>query len=86
MLGAGRAASVYEGLDVILGIKVALKVLNTILSTNIQMKKRFRNEAKLMASLDHPNMTKVIDFDEQSQTVREGLKYQLKIPMRLIFN
>jgi serine/threonine protein kinase len=40
-------------------------VLNPILSANIQIKERFRNEAKLLESLDHPNITKVIDFDDQ---------------------
>ena len=60
-------ASVYEAEHEMLGTKVAIKVLNPILSANAQIKERFRNEAKLMASLDHPNITKVIDFDEHSQ-------------------
>jgi len=60
-------ASVYEAVHEMLGTKVAIKVLNPILSANETIKKRFRNEAVLMASLDHPNITKVIDFDEQPQ-------------------
>ena len=67
LIGEGGMASVYEAEHEILGMKVAIKVLNPILSANAQIKERFRNEAKLMASLDHQNITKVIDFDEQPQ-------------------
>ena len=67
LIGEGGMASVYEAEHEMLGTKVAIKVLNPILSSNTQIKERFRNEAKLMASLDHPNITKVIDFDEQIQ-------------------
>lgn len=57
-------ASVYEAEHELLGSKVAIKVLNPDLSLNEQVRKRFINEARLMASLDHPNITKVIDFYE----------------------
>ena len=67
LIGEGGMASVYEAEHEMLGTKVAVKVLNPILSANAEIKTRFRNEAKLMASLDHPNITKVIDFDEQPQ-------------------
>ena len=67
LIGEGGMASVYEAEHEMLGTKVAIKVLNPILSANTQIKERFRNEAKLMASLDHPNITKVIDFNEQPQ-------------------
>ena len=67
LIGEGGMASVYEAEHEMLGTKVAIKVLNPILSANAQIKERFRNEAKLLASLDHPNITKVIDFDEQPQ-------------------
>ena len=67
LIGEGGMASVYEAEHEMLGTKVAIKVLNPILSANAEIKTRFRNEAKLMASLDHPNITKVIDFDEQPQ-------------------
>ena len=31
---------------------------------------RFEQEAKIMASLDHPGITKVIDFDEKTITMK----------------
>ena len=75
LIGEGGMASVYEAEHEMLGTKVAIKVLNPILSANTQIKERFRNEAKLMASLDHPNITKVIDFDEQSQQLSIVMEY-----------
>jgi serine/threonine protein kinase len=67
LIGEGGMANVYEAEHELLGTKVAIKVLNPILSANAQIKERFRNEAKLMASLNHPNITRVLDFDEQPQ-------------------
>ena len=64
-IGEGGMATVFEAVHELLGTKVAIKVLNPTLSDNPQIRERFINEAKLMASLDHPNITKVIDFDDQ---------------------
>jgi len=75
LIGEGGMASVYEAEHEMLGTKVAIKVLNPILSANAQIKERFRNEAKLMASLDHPNITKVMDFDEQPQQLSIVMEY-----------
>ena len=75
LIGEGGMASVYEAEHEMLGTKVAVKVLNPILSANAQIKERFRNEAKLMASLDHPNITKVIDFDEQPHQLSIVMEY-----------
>ena len=65
LIGQGGMASVYEATHEMLGTKVAIKVLNPILSANEQIRERFKNEAKLMASLNHQNITKISDFDEQ---------------------
>lgn len=64
-IGEGGMASVYEGTHEKLGTKVAVKILNPILTANKQIRMRFENEAKFMASLDHPNITRVLDYDEQ---------------------
>jgi uncharacterized protein (TIGR02145 family) len=65
LIGEGGMASVYEAEHEMLGTKVAVKVLNPILSENTQIRERFKNEAKVMASFNHPNITKIIDFDDQ---------------------
>ena len=75
LIGEGGMASVYEAEHEMLGTKVALKVLNPILSANAQIRERFKNEAKLMASLNHPNITKVIDFDDQPQQLSIVLEF-----------
>ena len=75
LIGEGGMASVYEAEHEMLGTKVAIKILNPILSANAQIKERFRNEAKLMASLDQANITKVIDFDEQPGQLSIVMEY-----------
>ena len=67
LIGEGGMASVYEAEHEVLATRVAIKVLNPILSANSQIRERFKNEAKIMASLNHPNIIKVIDFDDQPQ-------------------
>lgn len=74
-IGKGGMASVWEAEHEMLENKVAIKVLNPILSDNSQIIERFKNEAKLMASLNHPNITKVIDFDEQPHRLSIIMEY-----------
>lgn len=74
-VGEGGMASVFEAEHETLGTTVAIKVLNPILSANAQIRERFRNEAKLMASLNHPNITKVIDLYEQPQQLAIIMEY-----------
>jgi serine/threonine protein kinase len=64
LIGEGGMASVYEGEHEALGTKAAIKILNPILSANKQIRERFKNEARMMASLDHPNITRVLDYEE----------------------
>jgi serine/threonine protein kinase len=63
-IGEGGMANVYEGTHVTLGTKAAVKILNPLLAKNEQFRQRFQNEAAFMASLDHPNITKVFDFED----------------------
>jgi uncharacterized protein (TIGR02145 family) len=63
-IGEGGMASVYEGEHEALGTKAAIKILNPILSANKQIRERFKNEARIMASLDHPNIIRVYDYEE----------------------
>ncbi len=63
-IGEGGMANVYEGIHITLGTKAAIKILNPILAKNEQFRQRFQNEAAFMASLDHPNITKVFDFED----------------------
>ncbi len=69
VIGEGGMACVYEGLHEKLGTRVAIKVLNPILARNAQLRQRFENEANFMASLNHPNITRVLDLEEQEETI-----------------
>jgi uncharacterized protein (TIGR02145 family) len=64
LIGEGGMASVYEGQHESLGTSSAIKILNPILSTNLQIRERFKNEAKFMSSLKHPNIGIIHDFEE----------------------
>ena len=68
-IGEGGMASVYEAVHEKLGTKVAIKILSPILARNPQLRQRFENEANFMASLNHPNITRVLDIEEQDDTL-----------------
>ena len=69
LIGEGGMANVYEGVHERLEKKVAVKVLNPMLSANAQRRARFENEAKIMSSLEHANIVKVIDYCDQEGTL-----------------
>ncbi len=54
-LGTGGFATVYQALDTIEGIRVALKIPHPQLLSK-EILAAFRSEARLMARLDHPNI------------------------------
>jgi tRNA A-37 threonylcarbamoyl transferase component Bud32 len=62
LLGGGGMGLVYVAEQVSLGRKVALKVLREDLLNTQGMAERFRREALLLSSVDHPSVVRVIDF------------------------
>lgn len=62
LLGGGGMGLVYLAEQVSLGRKVALKVLRDDLLSTQGMSERFRREAHLLSSVDHPGVVRVIDF------------------------
>ena len=63
-LGEGGMAVVYLAEQVNVGRTVALKVLHGQYSRDPEFVKRFRQEAKLAASLSHTNVVQIYDFDQ----------------------
>src|SRR5579859_3364221 len=61
-LGEGGMAQVYLARDVRLGRDVAVKVLDQRLAERQGFRDRFLREARLAASLDHPNIVPLYDF------------------------
>ena len=74
-IGSGGMATVYETIHTKLDTKVAIKVLNPVLATNDNIRKRFMQEAKIMATLNHEGITKVIDFDETESRLAIVMEY-----------
>lgn len=64
-LGSGGMGEVYRAVHVTLGRVVALKVLTTV-GTDAVSLERFRNEARVHARLQHPNIATLFDFLEEN--------------------
>ena len=74
-LGAGGMGEVYLANDAKLDRKVAIKVLPETLTRDQERVARFEREAKLLASLSHPNIAAVYGFDESNGTRFLALEY-----------
>ncbi|MCH7597139.1 MAG: serine/threonine protein kinase [Planctomycetes bacterium] len=62
-LGAGGMGEVYRAKDVRLDREVAIKVLPDLFSRDPERVARFQREAKVLASLNHPNIAAVYGFE-----------------------
>src|SRR5579862_1958221 len=60
-LGAGGMGEVYRALDTRVGREVALKILPESLALDPDRRRRFEQEARLAASLNHPNVMAIYD-------------------------
>jgi len=63
-LGAGGMGEVYRARDTKLGRDVALKVLPAIFATDLERMARFRREAQVLASLNHPHIGAIYGFED----------------------
>jgi Protein kinase domain len=66
-LGGGGMGEVYLAEQVSLGRKVALKVLKREVGQQPGMSERFRREARLLSSVEHPAVVRVIDFGQSEE-------------------
>src|SRR5437870_371438 len=62
LIGEGGFANVYLATDLELGRQVAIKVLEANWVKDKELLTRFRNEARAIATLDHPNILQIYDF------------------------
>src|SRR6266513_5180989 len=65
-IGAGGMGEVYLAEDTRLGRKVALKILPADLAGHRDRMRRFVQEAKSAAALNHPNIAHVYEIDEDN--------------------
>src|SRR5512139_1611650 len=67
-LGKGGMGEVYQAKDKKLGRDVAIKVLPKEFAQDADRVARFQREAKLLASLNHPNIAAIHGLEESSGT------------------
>ena len=63
-IGAGGMGEVYRATDTKLGREVAIKTLPSTLATDTDRLARFEREAKLLATLNHPNIAVIYGLEE----------------------
>jgi eukaryotic-like serine/threonine-protein kinase len=67
-IGAGGMGEVYRARDAKLGRDVAIKVLPEAFARDAERMARFQREAKLLASLNHPNIAAIYGFEDSGGT------------------
>jgi len=63
-LGAGSFATVWLAFDELLEVHVAIKVLADNWARNVDIRRRFVEEARLLRRIDHDRVVRVYDVDE----------------------
>ena len=71
-VGHGGMADVYKAYQPSLDRHVAIKVIHAFLADDADFLSRFEREAKVVATLRHPNIVQVYDFDAEA-----GLYYMV---------
>ncbi|WP_310991304.1 serine/threonine-protein kinase [Aequorivita marina] len=74
-IGAGGMSTVYLAENININTKVAIKMLHPHLVKEENIKKHILKEARTQAVLNHPNITKVIDFVNNDQGLFIILEY-----------
>ena len=68
LLGKGGMGEVYQAKDQKLGREVAIKVLPEEFARDADRVARFQREAKLLASLNHPNIAAIHGLEQAGET------------------
>src|SRR5262245_35787270 len=63
-LGSGGMGDVYKATDSKLGRSVAIKLLPAAFASDPERLSRFRREAQVLASLNHPNIAHIYGLEE----------------------
>lgn len=73
VLGQGAAGTVYEVMNLHLNRKEALKVLADTQPEDFST--RFSHEAKVSAAMDHPNIVKIYEFEQERGSFWYSMQY-----------
>lgn len=75
LIGTGGMGSVYLASNINIEQKVAIKRLNADIADNVMMRERFKAEANLLCSLDHPHIVKFYNYVENEDGVFLIMEY-----------
>src|SRR3984885_4907453 len=82
-IGAGGMGEVYRAKDTKLDREVAIKVLPAALAQDAERLARFEREAKVLASLNHPNIAQISGVEERALVMELVPGESLKGPLPL---
>jgi serine/threonine-protein kinase len=80
--GQGGMGVVYRATQLGLGRAVALKVIAAELADNVDFRNRFKSEAQLAASIDHPNVVPIFETGEAEGVLYLAMRYVEGTDMR----
>jgi CRP-like cAMP-binding protein len=69
IIGRGAFSIVYSGIHAGLSMPVTIKMMKHDLAMNPEFLKSFKNEATIIAKLNHENIVRVYDIEERYRTV-----------------
>jgi Tol biopolymer transport system component len=87
-IGAGGMGEVYRAKDTKLEREVAIKVLPTALAQDPERLARFEREAKVLASLNHPNIAQIYGIEDRALVMElvPGESLQGPLPLETALN
>jgi serine/threonine protein kinase len=80
-IGKGGMGMVYLAIHAQIGRKVAIKELHKNFVGDLALRERFRNEATLLAQLEHPHIVKLYDYIEKPDALYLIMEYVDGMPM-----
>lgn len=85
LIGAGGMSEVYKARDTQLKREVALKTLHSAFASDAERYARFRREAEVLASLNHPNIATLYEITEGALAMEfvEGDSLPCPVPLDL---
>src|ERR1700723_3025568 len=87
-IGAGGMGEVYRAKDTKLQRDVAIKVLPAVLAQDPERLARFEREAKVLASLNHPNIAQIYGIEDRALIMElvEGETVRGPFPLETALN
>jgi len=82
IIGRGSYSVVYKGKHAALNMPVCVKMLKHDLAMDRGFQRAFKQEARLIAALNHPNIVRVYDIEERYRTLFIIMEYLEGVSLR----